>query len=139
MKHKSVSLRRLAYLILSSETAVSNGRSTLIAFSVCRKMRPALETLMGTTGFLALLTRALARGSTKAPALRNMKINLAGDLEPLPESMPISKAMEAESNVVLITELLSLLLAFIGTNLTLQVVREIWPELAIYESNFEPG
>ena len=127
-------------LLVSCETVSASSRSALSAYSVCRKLRPLLETLMGRTGYLALLTRALARATNKVPELRGMKINFAGDLEPLPENIPISRPVHnEESNVVLITELLSLLLSFIGTSLTLQLVREIWPQLPIYESNFEPG
>jgi hypothetical protein len=91
---------------------------------------------MGTSGFKAVMTRALARASNKKPALRGIKVNVAGDLEPVLDS-PSGKIKHTEDcDVVLITELLSLLLSFIGTNLTLQLIREVWPQLAIYESNF---
>jgi hypothetical protein len=35
----------------------------------------------------------------------------------------------AEGSVVLVAQLLALLVAFIGENLTLRMVREVWPKL----------
>ena len=112
----------------------------MIAEPICNKFCPHLATLMGVTGSLALLTRALARAADKVPALHIVQVSPRGALEcPAPSPAQSEAIRDIESSVTLITELLSLLCAFIGINLTLQLIRDIWPELTVYESNFELG
>ena len=41
-----------------------------------------------------------------------------------------------ESGVLLAAQLLGLLVAFIGENLTLRLVREVWPKLPLENWNF---
>jgi hypothetical protein len=81
----------------------------------------------------------LARATIKVPALRILKVNPAGALECLPSASQARLAQSGEGSVALIAELLSLLRAFIGMNLTLQLMRDIWPELHVNEANFESG
>ena len=45
----------------------------------------------------------------------------------------------AEGSVVLVAQLLALLVAFIGENLTLQMVREVWPKLSLNDLDFDKG
>ena len=42
----------------------------------------------------------------------------------------------AEGSVVLLAQLLGLLVAFIGGNLTLQLVREMWPKIPLDDLDF---
>jgi hypothetical protein len=73
--------------------------------------------------------RALALAGTELPWLRAVAVNSDGGLEGL-------DALEAQlapgeflrGNVLLLTLLLSLLVAFVGETLTLQLVRDIWPD-----------
>ena len=44
-----------------------------------------------------------------------------------------------EGRVVLLAQLLGLLVAFIGANLTLRLVREIWPKVPLNDLNFGNG
>jgi len=44
-----------------------------------------------------------------------------------------------EGRRVLVAQLLGLLVAFIGENLTLRLVREIWPEISLNNLNFITG
>jgi hypothetical protein len=37
----------------------------------------------------------------------------------------------AEGSIVLVAQLLGLLVAFIGENLTVRLVREVWPKLSL--------
>ncbi len=141
MKQKISSVRKLAEHLIACEAGTINaGERSLPAEPVCNKLRPHLATLMGTTGFRALLARALARASVKVVALSAMHVTTTGGLERLsaPEGQGTLDPGK-EGSVVLIVELLSLLRAFIGINLTLQLVRDLWPELSINQLNFEPG
>ena len=134
-------MRTLAEHLLASEagSAATLG-VTLHAEPVCNKLRPHLATLMGITGFCALLTRAMARATVTVPGLRAMHVTSDGVIERSATSASQHNlAQGVEDSVALIVELLSLLHAFIGISLTLQLVREIWPELSVNEANFESG
>lgn len=103
-----------------------------VAFQVCEKLRPHLATLMGSTGFHALLMRALAVANTKDPWLRMVQVRVDGSLEGLDGvGAPADPAAMTEGSVVLVAQLLALLVAFIGENLTLRMVREVWPQLPL--------
>jgi hypothetical protein len=138
---KISSMRKLAeHLVACEAGSVNTDSRKLLAQPVCDKLRPPLATLMGTTGFRALLTRALARATVRVIALRGIYITPAGVLERLATSEVQGKpAPENEGSVELIAELLGLLCAFIGIKLTLQLVRDIWPALPFNDLDFESG
>ena len=98
-------------------------------FGVCEKLRPQLVPLMGTGGFRALLSRALALAGAEVPWLRAVQVKGDGVVERL-EGLPKQPDLDAmlEGKVVLLAHLLGLLVAFIGENLTLRLVREVWPK-----------
>ena len=98
------------------------------AFDVFEKLRPALATLMGNGGFGALMARALALAGDEVPWLRAVKVKPDGTLSKL-EDLPARPDPDTllEGRVVLLAQLLGLLVAFIGEDLTLRLVREIWP------------
>ena len=127
-------MRDLAERLIAYETRADKSSGTRIrtAFPVCEKLRPHLATLMGTTGVHALLARALARATAELPSLRAVQVNADGSLEgvdrPAAQAAP---AAPARDSVVLVTHLLDLLVAFIGENLTLRMVRDVWPKLSL--------
>ena len=96
---------------------------------ICEKLRPHLATLMGNTGFRALLSRALALANKEVPWLRDVHVKSDGSLEGL-EELPAQLLPDkiVEGNVVLLARVLGLLMAFIGKNLTIRLVRDVWPE-----------
>jgi len=101
-------------------------------FLVCEKVRPHLATLMGNAGFRALLSRALALASAQVPALKALHVKPDGSLDGMDKFETHADSGEMlEGAVVLLAELLGLLAAFIGENLTLQLVREVWPKLPL--------
>ena len=110
----------------------SSGTKTPAAFHVFEKLRPYLATLMGNTGFHALLSRALAIANAEDPSLHSVHVKADGSLEGLEElQAQVDPEEIAEGSVVLVAQLLALLVAFIGENLTLQMVRETWPKLSL--------
>ena len=102
------------------------------AFPVCARLRPHLATLMGNSGFHALLSRALARAAAEVPSLRAVQVKPNGSLASL-DKPEVEAAPEevANAGVVLVAQLLGLLVAFIGEKLMLQIVRDAWPTLAL--------
>jgi hypothetical protein len=98
------------------------------AFDVCEKLRPQLATLMGNGCFRALFVRALALASLEVSWLRSAHVKPDGSMDGLEELQAAQSSEESfEGGVVLLTQLLGLLAAFIGESLTFQLMREIWP------------
>lgn len=130
----------IATVLVTHETRVGNLTATWAAAAVCDKLRPTLSTLMGATGFRTLLTRALVIACREAPALCKLEVDTAGTLVGS-DAAPgqIDKSPDIASDVVLVAQLLSLLTAFIGDGLTLQILREIWPRLPANHSFTKTG
>ncbi len=109
-------------------------------FTVLELLRPQLVTLMGNGGFRALLARALALAKAEVPWLRAAHVSVDGNLAALIEpGTQIDPEQLAEGKVVLVAQLLGLLIAFIGPNLTIGLVREVWPEIRPDDSGFGNG
>ena len=125
-------MRAFAESLIADETRgnKSSGTNGPAAYHVFGKLRPHLATLMGNLGFRGLITRALALASLEEPWLRAVQVKEDGSLEGLdrPEAQG-DPAKIAESSVVLIAQFIGLLVAFIGENLALRMVREVWPKI----------
>jgi hypothetical protein len=118
----------------------SSRTKTPAAFPVCEKLRPHLVPLMGNTGFCALLSRALARAEAHVPSLRAMQVNADGYLGGLDEpEMQVDPEERAKGSVVLVSQLLDLLVAFIGETLMLRIVCDVWPKLSLNDFDFGKG
>ena len=113
---------------------------TVADFHVCEKLRPHLATLMGNSGFRALLARALALASAEVSSLRAIQVNADGKLEGLKTLQArLRPADFREARVVLLAQLLGLLVAFIGPALTLRLLGEIWQQLEADNVDFGNG
>jgi len=132
MSRVTQQMRAFAQRLIAFETQRINaaGTETAAAFQVCQKLRPHLAPLMGSTGFHALLSRALALASAEVPQLRTLQVNTHGSLALVDESAGSLRPEElTEGSIVLTAQLLGLLEAFIGESLTLRILREVWPKL----------
>lgn len=109
-------------------------------FQVCEKLRPPLATLVGNEAFRALLSHALALASKEEPQMSAMYVNVDGTLE-VPEEIhaQIKKDEFFEGRVLLLAHLLGLLMAFIGENLTVWLVRGAWPKVRVNNLDFDEG
>ena len=102
-----------------------------MAFPVFEKLRPHLANLMGKIGVHALVLRAHTLALAEVPSLRVVQVDAAGGLERTAEpDGEVSRAQKAEGDVVLVARLLGLLVVFIGENLTVQIVGDVWPAFA---------
>jgi hypothetical protein len=114
----------------SSEATIPTG------FYACEQLRPQLVTLMGNTGFRALLSRALALANAEVPSLRAVRVNADGTLEGWDELEPQLDPEEiANGEGVVLAQLLGLLVAFIGEDLTLRLTREVWPKVSFTDTD----
>jgi hypothetical protein len=135
-------MRDFAGRLIAYETRgnKSSETKTPAACLVSEKLRPHLATLMGNVGFRALLSRALALANTGVPWLRAVQVKADGSLEGLDElEAQVDPDEIFEGCVVLLAQLLGLLVAFIGENLTLHLVREVWPKLSLHDLDFGKG
>ena len=139
MSRATPQMRNFAETLIADESRgnQSSGTNPPAAFHVCEKLRPHLATLMGNTGFRALLSRSLALANAEVPWLRAVHVKADGALEGLNElGAQVDPDEFFEGCVVLLAQLLGLLVAFIGENLTLRLVREVWPKLSLNDLDF---
>jgi hypothetical protein len=134
---RNFAARLIAY---EADGKKSSETSTPVAFDVCEKLRSRLATLMGNAGFRALLARSLALGNAEVAWLRAVHVKADGSLEGLGESAAqVDPGELAEGGIVLVAQLLGLLTAFIGENLTVRLAREVWPKLSFIELESSHG
>ena len=101
------------------------------AFRVAEKLRRPLSTLVGATGFRALLARAVTLAKAQAPGLGALQVTPDGSLDGLSE-IPNGHAPEAGAAVI--AQILGLLGVFIGEELTVRLLSDIWPDLSAVET-----
>jgi hypothetical protein len=99
-------------------------------FRVIEQLRGPIGRMVGFGGFRSLLSRALALASAEDPSLRGLRIAADGSLEGLGElAAKLDRDGMALAELRLLTELLGLLVTFIGAALTWPLLRETWPEM----------
>lgn len=125
---KQFARRLLAHEASSSKSAAAH---TPTAFRVCEKLRKPLGKLLGLGGFRALLLRAQALAGMEVPWLLALQLKADGSIEGLDELEKKFKSPAiAQGEIVLVAQLLALMTTFIGAELTLRLLHDIWPELA---------
>src|SRR5688572_1229496 len=111
MSRATPPLRHFAKRLMAYEMREhhSSGTKTPAAFHVCEKLRPQLATLMGNSGFRALLSRALALAGPEVAWLRAVHVKSDGSLEGLDElATQVDPQEMTEGRVVLLAQLLGL-------------------------------
>ena len=138
MSRATPQMRNFAKRLIAHEASGNkSATNTRAAFHVSERLRPHLAILMGTAGFGALVSRAHALANVEAPWLRAVKVKSDGSLEGLNElETQVDPEKIAEGRVVLLAQLLGLLVVFIGENLTLRIVHEVWPKLSLENLDF---
>ena len=138
MSRATPEMRDFADRLIAYETAKTrSGTKIPVAFHICEQLRPQLSLLMGSTGYSALLARALAVALREAPGLRAVRVGadgtLAGMDAPAAGAEPADLAAEGAD---LLAQLLGLLEGFIGGNQTMRILREVWPKLTLSDLYF---
>jgi hypothetical protein len=122
---RTVAMRLIVHEARGNKPSVAKAAAD---FSTCEKLGPHLATLVGNGGYQALLSRALALAQAEVPWLRAVRVKADGTLEGVEtHHAQLGPDKFFEGRVVLFAQLLGLLVAFIGENLTLGLVREVWP------------
>ncbi len=128
-------MRELARRLLA-ESRTGSGDQARDVELVVEKLRASLARFAGHDGFVALLRRALALASAEIPALRHAKVSTEGRLEGIDglRSGQGEGAGPEAAAVAITTHLLGLLITFVGVPLTMNLVREAWPDTPLDDS-----
>ena len=132
--------RHLAQRLLAYEAVAGENSEPVesAAFRVFAKLRRPLITLAGVAGFRSLLSRALTMARAEAPSLSAVQVAEDGCVKGLGElASQTDKEQARDGGAILITQLIGLLLTFIGEGLTLRLVQDVWPEAAFDDRVFE--
>jgi len=135
-------MRHFAKLLIVYERNGTKSAKTRLQdpFSDCEKLRPPLSTLMGKGGFQALLLHAHELAGTEVPWLRTVKVKADGTLEGLEElRMQLDPDELFEGRVVLLSQMLGLLVAFVGEKLTVGLVQGVWPKAPLNDLGLVKG
>ena len=100
------------------------------AAKVCENLRLQLTKLAGVAGYHSLVSRAVATARIEATVLQNVSVRSDGAVEGLEEV----ENTDFDATVALVAHLLSLLVTFVGEPLTLSLVGNAWPEIALRRS-----
>ncbi len=96
---------------------------------ICEKLRAPLAELTGVGGYSALLSRSLALAKGAAPSLGVVRVRSDGILEKLDGFEQNQAKLVAENaSLVLLTQLLELLVTFIGKPIIVGIIYRAWPE-----------
>lgn len=117
---------------------IDSGKQYPPGFRICEKLRQPLGTLTGLAGFRALLSRALVLAKTEAALLEGVQIKLDGTFQFSPGFKAQSGTEQAaKAGEVLASQLLGLLVTFVGESLTHRLVQDVWPEASTSEAKNE--
>ena len=121
----------LAQCLLAHEAPAVDiaSRMPLRAKWVCAKLQNPLSEVLGRDGFRFLLSRALALASADFPALRSARVEADGSLtggDEIASHLDLSAA--AQHEIALVGQVLGLLVTFIGSALTRQLLQDCWPQ-----------
>lgn len=140
MSRATPEMKDLTRRLIAIEGRESRSSSADAQVQVIEKMRPHLVTLMGNAGFRALLSRALALASKDFPPMREVIIQADGSMDGLTQiEAELSPKEVLENRVNVLAQLFGLLVAFIGANLTLSLIRESWSNVTLEDLNFNKG
>ena len=134
-------LRSIARRLMAHEASRhESSRTGDPLFPVLERLRPALATLMGKLGYRGFLARALAAAGEEVRWLRAVHVKSDGSLMGLQElQAQLAPALFFEGRTVMLAQLLGSLVAFIGGELTLQLVSDTWPKLSLKDLDFGKG
>ena len=128
---RDLAQRLLTYEADESNTSEPAGSATLCVYE---KLRRSLGELAGVASFQSLAARALTLAKSEDPSLGSVRVAVDGNLEGMSTIKPTINAEKDriyDGGVALISRLLGLLLIFLGEALTMNLIRDVWPDAAL--------
>ena len=103
---------------------------------VLQRLHVVIGRLAGVTGSFSLMARALHLAKVEVPWLGTFQITDEGLLSGSEEGvLPRDPAMRRQGGVIPVAHVIELLHTFIGERLTLQLIKEAWPDQAIFDDD----
>ncbi len=124
---RELARRLLAYETVQASTAKADAEAVR---RVCDKIRRPLTTLAGAAGFRSLLSRSLTLANQQSPVFIGWEVGPDGSLQGL-------SGETEESGAVIITQLIGLMITFIGESVTLRLLHDVWLDLPDAEVKLE--
>ena len=127
-------MRDLARRLLAAsrvENASEHNQELLV---VSERLRISLTRFAGAEGFASLLRRALVQARADNPRLSSLKVGSSGQLEGI-ETLAGDPDVAAEAALAITTQLLTLLVTFIGETITHKLVHEAWPQTSLRQGD----
>jgi hypothetical protein len=123
-------MRELAEKLLSIEDAGHSDEHAPAqkAGMVSERLRVHLTRFAGADGFTALIRRALTLSRADVPELQAATVKPDGSIEGLDAASKAATDGGREASIVLTTNLLNLLVTFVGEPLTRRLVNDAWPD-----------
>ena len=133
MNTATAAIQNLARRLIALETAREPSEGLVgEAVRVCEKLRVPLAKLAGVAGFRSLLTRAMALATAEVPWLAAVQVRADGSLEGFDAAQLQQGAVPGgEAGVVVVSQLIGLLVTFIGEPLTMRLMRDAWPNASV--------
>jgi hypothetical protein len=133
-------MRDLTQRLLTYEASAGNTSESVEStiLRVYEKLRGNLCLLAGVAGFYSLASRALTLARSEAPSLSAVQVAADGNLQGMSAIEPLTNVKTEgvyEAGVTLISRLLGLLLIFLGEALTMNLVRDAWPDAVLDDAN----
>ena len=129
----------LARRILACEEDARDSPQAHAASRAIEKLRLHLTKFVGTAGFQTLLARSLSLAKAQVDWLGPIQVTTDGALTGLQEAAQTRDVNEArKGETALLTQLLALLITFIGEPITLRMVRDIWPHARWDDQSYDP-
>jgi hypothetical protein len=136
---RDLARRLLAYEADAGKTLEPAESTTL---RVYEKLRRCIGEFAGSAGFQSLANRALMLARLEVPSLSAVHVAADGILQGISEIEPptnIEREGVCDGGVILISQLLALLLTFLGQALTMNLVREVWPDAVLDDRDSTTG
>lgn len=132
-------MKALARRLLAVEAANRSDSEMRVheALRVYENLRSSLTRFAGPDGFTALMRRSLALARAEVPALQSVSVQPDGTILGLEEIAFNSRDAGIEATVAITSNLLMLLVTFIGEPLTLRLISDAWPEAPLEKMKME--
>jgi hypothetical protein len=122
---RSSSMRELARMLLAASPRASDPHAPVPLIN--ENLHRDLTELVGADGLASLLQRALALASAEVPALYGAEMSKDGHLQGVEPLLTQAATARDQAAMAVTTQLLELLVTFIGETLTRRLVREACP------------
>ena len=137
MNEPTRAAENIARRILACEADEDDPPQSHAASRAVEKLHPYLTKYVGAAGFHALLVRALSLAKAQVPWLASVQVKADATLAGFDEAVQVGDVGDArKGGAALLTELLGLLVTFLGEAITLHMVQEVWSGARLDELNF---